>query len=234
MKNTILWSALCTLIGTQVYAETKPATPPPTPVAAVNAPAQAAIQPATAQPVQLVPAPTAPAAAPVIDCTYKIPAQTKKIDQALVLTWSRNAIIQSFTFDPASIDVQMQKLQACFTEQGWTGFSTALQKSGNIQAIKSQNLTVTSQIDGQILVNDVKDNQWKFTLPLMVIYQNEKEKVSQLLSVDLAVGRKPNGDLGITQMIAAPRGTVTTRKPVQAPSNPENTSLDTRPDDSGN
>jgi hypothetical protein len=229
-------------MGTQIYAD--PAklipTPAPAPVTTHVVPSPApgpapvpATQPA-GQPAQLVPAPTAPAAAPMIDCNYKISAQTKKIDQATVLTWSQNAVIQAFTFNPVSIDEQMQKLQACFTEQGWTGFSAALQKSGNVAAIKSQNLNVSSQIDGQILIGEVKDNQWKFTLPLMVVYQNEKEKVSQLLSVDLTVSRKPNGDLGITQMIAAPRGTVTTKKPAQEPLNPENTNLDTRPPASEN
>lgn len=117
----------------------------------------------------------------------------------------------------------MQKLQPCFTEQGWTGFSAALQKSGNIEAIKSQKLNVTSQIDGQTLITDTKDNQWKITLPIAVVYQNDKEKVSQLLSVDLTVSRKTNGDLGITQMIAAPRGTVTTKKPEVPAAPPTNT-----------
>lgn len=217
MKNTILWSALFTLIGTQVYAEQAPQAPAATP-----APAPMVMQPVASQPQQpnqaIPTAPvSAPAPAPVINCDYKIPPQVKTVDQALVLSWSQNAVKQAFSFSPATLDAQMQKLQGCFTEQGWTGFSTALQKSGNIQAIKSQQLNVTAQIEGLTLVNEAKDNQWKLTVPIVVIYQNDKEKVSQLLSVDVTVTRKPNGDLGITQMIAAPRGTVTTKTPVQPP-----------------
>ncbi|WP_078061533.1 DotI/IcmL family type IV secretion protein [Legionella saoudiensis] len=216
MKKTILWSALATLMSTQVYAAdpTPPATPTPGPTTPPTTPA-AQVAPA--------PAPTA-----VIDCNYKIPAQLKTVEQSVVLAWSEKAVIQSFSFDPNTLDAQMQKLQTCFTEQGWTGFSTALKKSGNLEAIKSQSLTVSSHVDGQGFITDAKDNQWKVTLPLVVVYQNEKEKVSQLLSVDLTVNRKPTGDLGITQMIATPRGTVTTKKPVLV-NNPENTNLDTRP-----
>ncbi|MGC1183059.1 DotI/IcmL family type IV secretion protein [Legionella sp.] len=228
MKNTLLRSALFTLIVTQVYAEqTLPVTTP------LQTTAMQPVAPQNPQPNQSIPnAPVSTSSSePVIDCDYKIPAQTKKIEQTVILTWSKNATMQAFNFDPASLDLQMQKLQACFTEQGWTGFNTALQKSGNMQTIKSQKLTVTSQIVGEILINEAKDNQWKLTLPLMVTYQNEKEKVSQLLSVNLIVARKPNGDLGITQMIATPGGTVTTKKPVQAPLNPENTNLDARPND---
>ncbi len=257
MKKKLLWSAIFTLIGTQIYAEPQSTSTPQAPTPAMNAPAvptneTAPSQTTTPTPTP-APVPTQPATpavapvhtttpngipavapapavqAPVINCEYKIPAQTKNIDQKLVISWAQNALVQAFTFDPLSLDAQMQKLQPCFTEQGWTGFSAALQKSGNIEAIKSQKLTVTSQINGPVLVTEAKDNQWKLTVPLTVTYQNEKEKVGQLLSVDLTIGRKINGDLGITQMIAAPRGTVTTQKPVPAPANPSQTTLDTHP-----
>lgn len=147
-------------------------------------------------------------AAPVINCDYKIPASTKTIDQTIVLTWSEKAITQAFDFDPATLDAQLMKLQACFTNEGWQGFNSALQKSGNLDAIKSQKLNVSSQLDGQAQITEAKDNQWKITLPLQVVYQNDKEKVTQLLNVNLTVGRKITGDLGITQMIATPRTTV--------------------------
>lgn len=136
------------------------------------------------------------------------------------MKWAAKAVTQAFDFNPTNLDSQLQKLQLCFTEQGWTGFNTALQKSGNLEAIKSQKLTVSSQVMGQIVVTEAKDNQWKINLPLQVVYQNDKEKVTQLLSVDVTVGRKITGDLGITQMIAAPRGTVTQKLPSDFNPNP--------------
>ncbi|MGL5742512.1 MAG: DotI/IcmL family type IV secretion protein [Legionella sp.] len=211
MKNTILWSALFALIGTQVHADiTQPVTQPPqnaTVPSKVATPPQPGHSAPTVHPGQAAPVP-----APIINCEYKIPATTKTIDQSLVLTWTEKAVTQAFDFDSNNLDTQLQKLQDCFTEQGWTGFNTALQKSGNLDAIKSQKLTVSSQVDWQVVVTEAKDNQWKLNVPLQVVYQNDKEKVTQLLSVDLTVGRKVTGDLGITQMIAAPRGTVTQEK----------------------
>ncbi|CEG56024.1 DotI/IcmL family type IV secretion protein [Legionella fallonii] len=151
--------------------------------------------------------------APVINCEYKISAQTKSIEQSLVLTWSEKAVVQAFDFAPATLDSQMQKLKLCFTEQGWAGFNSALEKSGNIEAIKTQKLTVSSQLDGQPQVTEAKGNQWKITLPLQVVYQNDKEKVTQLLNVNVTVGRKMSGDLGIAQMIATPRTPGATQQP---------------------
>ena len=155
--------------------------------------------------------------ASTINCDYKIPADTKSISPSLVLDWSEKATTQAFDFTPATLDAQMDKLKSCFTDQGWISFNTALQKSGNIEAIKNQKLTVSSQIDGQAQVVDAKENQWKITLPLQVVYQNEKEKVTQLLTVSLTVGRKVNGDLGITQMIAAPRTNTNNTQSTPAP-----------------
>ncbi|MBI2786543.1 MAG: DotI/IcmL family type IV secretion protein [Legionella longbeachae] len=221
MKNTILWSTLAALIGTQVHADiTQPVTPPtPAPNGLQATPA------APTTPNQNIPSvQPAQTAEPVIDCEYKISAETKQIDQSLIMAWSAKAVTQAFDFDPDHLDMQLQKLQACFTEQGWTGFNTALQKSGNLQAIKSQKLTVSSQVDGQIIITEAKDNQWKINLPLQVVYQNDKEKVTQVLTIDLTVGRKLTGDLGITQMIAAPRGTITQEKSANPANNGDNNS----------
>ncbi|AAU26797.1 TPA: DotI/IcmL family type IV secretion protein [Legionella pneumophila] len=175
--------------------------------------------------------------APVINCDYKISAETKAIEQSLVLTWSEKAIIQAFDFDPATVDAQLQKLQACFTDQGWLSFNSALQKSGNLDAIKSQKLHVSSQIDGQPQVTEAIENQWKIIIPLQVVYQNDKEKVTQLLNVNVTVGRKITGDLGINQMIAVPR-TATNTSQTNSPSNTNpadsNTSTSQTPGDTTN
>lgn len=212
MKNTVLWGALFTLVCAQAQADanTQPAPALPagtTTTTPTNQPAVQGTQPAA--PVQAQPA-AQPSAAPIINCDYKIPATTKNIEQSLVLSWAEKATAQSFAFTPTTLDDQMKKLQNCFTEQGWTGFNSALEKSGNLEAIKNQHLTVSSQMDGQATMDDATDNQWKVTLPLQVVYQNDKEKVTQLLDIKLTVGRKVSGDLGITQMIATPRVTQTT------------------------
>jgi hypothetical protein len=229
MKKTMLWGALFTIICSQVQAEVSQQpvqVPSPdsvkTPVVDVQpinqAPADSQAVPVPAEPITLQPVPITPAVqpaplstsvqplpAPVINCEYKIPAQTKVIDQTLVLSWSEKAVTQAFDFDSANVDNQMLKLKECFTDQGWAGFNTALLKSGNIEAIKTQKLTVSSQVDGQTQIIEAKDNQWKITMPLQVVYQNDKEKVTQLLNVNVTIGRKISGDLGMIQMIANPR-----------------------------
>ncbi len=64
--------------------------------------------------------------------------------------------------------------------------------------------------------------------PLQVVYQNDKEKLTQLLTVDVLIGRKISGDLGIMQMIAAPR-TKNTPNINPTTTNPESVPTSTKP-----
>ncbi|RUR11160.1 DotI/IcmL family type IV secretion protein [Legionella sp. km772] len=226
MKNTMLCYALISFVCANAQAETQTSTTTTT----ATPPAVQGTQPASpvqAQPTTTTTTTTTTTQAAVINCDYKIPASTKVIDQTLVLNWSEKATIQAFDFDPNKLEEQMKSLQNCFTEQGWSGFNNALQKSGNIDSIKAQKLTVSSQIDSQATMDEAKDNQWKLTLPLQVVYQNDKEKVTQLLSIKLTVGRKISGDLGITQMIATPRVNTTAQTNTTATTTPTSTSTNT-------
>lgn len=224
MNNTMLYTALLSVLcTTTVYADTRVQAPTTTPSPATMPAGIKQAPTSPSAPVAVKPAPVtgtvspsnipAPQPAPVINCKYRIPAETTNIEQSLISTWAGKAAVQSFDFNPATIDDELVELKPCYTDQGWQGFNDALQKSGNVAAIKSQHLTVSSQVDGDVKINPIKDNQWKVTVPMQVVYQNDKEKLTQLLTVDLLIGRKISGDLGIMQMIAAPRQAALTEQP---------------------
>ncbi|WP_233435783.1 DotI/IcmL family type IV secretion protein [Legionella jordanis] len=165
----------------------------------------------TTQPAT-VPVPTAKTSisiqkinAPKMDCNYHIPAETTHVDKSIVLQWAGNAAAQSFDFDNTTMDSQLAALKPCYTDLGWQGFNDALQKSGNLDAIKNQKLMVSSMVSGPLQITEVKENQWKVNVPLQVVYQNDQQKLTQSLMVNLLIGRKVSGDLGIMQMIAVPR-----------------------------
>lgn len=163
-----------------------------------------------------------------IDCQYRIPAEVKSVDQTVLTTWAKIAATQSFSFNPGTLNQQLEALKACYTEPGWQSFNDALQKSGNLDAIKSQQLTVSSQLNGSIKIDTIQTSQWSITVPMEVVYQNDKEKLMQLLDVRLTVGRKTTGGLGIMQLIATPQKPAAPvrsqqRSNVQAPMTTTNT-----------
>ncbi|HAT8178279.1 TPA: type IV secretion protein IcmL [Legionella pneumophila] len=137
-----------------------------------------------------------------VSCRYKIPAETIKMDKNIILRWAEHAATQSFAFDFNSIESQLNKLQPCYTENGWIEFNSAMLKSGNIKAIKMQRLTMTSEINGIAEFIETRENHWVIALPLKVTYKNDTTRVSQSLNIQLTVGKKTNGELGVIQLIA--------------------------------
>lgn len=229
MNKTTLCGGLLSLLSSMLCAEntstsTEPQQAPTSQTSTssttntVNPPSSATTTTVTTT-TSVVPPQTIPSN---LDCNYHIPAETKQIDSGLVSKWAEKAAQQSFAFDHMNLTNQLMALKVCYTDQGWQSFNNALQKSGNMNAIQTQKLNVSSLIDGQTTINEMKENQWKVTVPLNVVYQNDKEKLTQSLTIDLMVGRKITGDLGIMQMIAAPRqadktGLETTNNMSQSP-----------------
>lgn len=189
-------------------AQPAPAAPTPVQPAPTPTPVQPATEttppPARIQ-VQQPPATDTPAQAQVINCEFQ--PGTGPVTKETVALWAKNAAVQAFNFVPENIDGQLEKLQACFTNEGWQSFQNALQQSGNLDAMRHQQLAVTGTIDGQAIVSDVQENQWKAIVPMQVTYQNAQDRLVQMLSIELLIGRKPTGELGIMQTIATVRPT---------------------------
>ena len=146
-----------------------------------------------------------------INCDLEIDPKAK-VKNETVIIWSEKAAVQTFNYTNENIDNKLQEMKNCFTDQGYSSYQDALTKSGNIEAIKSQNLNVSSIVDGTTKINKLEDNKWQLKVPLQVVYQNDKEKLTQLLFVDMLVARKPSGELGILQIIAAPRDKMVDKK----------------------
>jgi hypothetical protein len=200
MKNTIVWGALAALLCTQVQAQEQTVATQNLVTAVATPQLPATVPASTEKPVETTPVQP-------VNCTYTLPPKIQTVDKSIVSTWAMHAAIQSFSFDfePTRLEAQLNALENCYTKEGWIGFYDALKKSGNLEAIKNQKLIVSSQVQGTPTWLDTTENQWKLSLPLQVIYQkNEQQKITQTLTVELVIGRKPSGQLGILQLVAYP------------------------------
>lgn len=160
------------------------------------------------------PAPiVAPANHTPVDCLYQL-SSTAPISEKELAEWAQLAVIKSFDYSFNTLETQLQKLKACYTEQGWLGFNNALKQSGNLATIKAQQLTVSCELEGKLKVNAFKNNQWKITVPLKVVYQNTQEKLTQRLFVEMIVAKKSATQLGIVQIIAEPKSQNTSKEAI--------------------
>ncbi len=148
--------------------------------------------------------PKAPAPQP-INCQYKMAKDSDTVEQAVISTWAEHAAVQSFQFNPDKLQDEMDALKPCYTSQGWKAFNEALKTSGNLDAIRSNNLTVTSRVSGSTNVKIVKEKQWKVSVPLKVTYQNKEKELKQILNVELLIALNKSGSFGIMQVIAVPK-----------------------------
>lgn len=190
MKSSLLYSLLLGLVATSSFADNTVVVNPP-----------------------IIPSPVqtdrsklfSPRITNQIDCNYHISDQSSDIGEELISKWATKATLQAFDLSPNNVGSDLMKLKACFTDSGWISFMDALKKSGNLTIIKTEQLTVNSLVKGELHLEALRKNQWKITLPIQVIYHNAQKKLVQDNTVTLMVGRKINGDLGIMQMIVAPK-----------------------------
>lgn len=111
-----------------------------------------------------------------INCDYRISPEIQKIDNALIVSWAEYAVLHSFNFDLSSFDTQLKNLRTCYTKNGWISFINALTDSGNIDSIKTQNLMVSSMLDGKVQLIDAQETQWKMNVPIKVFIKMIKKK----------------------------------------------------------
>ncbi|MCH9755775.1 MAG: DotI/IcmL family type IV secretion protein [Gammaproteobacteria bacterium] len=140
-----------------------------------------------------------------INCQYKLSKDTDTVEQTLISTWAENAAVQSFQFNPTNLKTELDALKNCYTSQGWKAFNEALKTSGNLEAIRESQLTVTSQINGTAKIKNIKEKQWKVSIPLKVTYQNKEKQLLQALNVELLITLSKSGSFGIMQVIAVPK-----------------------------
>ncbi len=204
-------------------SQTKPVTAPvptdpttattpviPTPAAPTAPTVPTTTSPPTPTPMEsptLISPPASPSSDQTQPAVKPICSVPQTIDVSTIQAWAQEAAIQLFSVEKGKLDDHLKNLEDhCFTSTGYASFIEALKVSKNLDAINSLQLAVSSSVDK----TDVKDNKmkivsknmWRVTVPLTVVYQNDKNKLTQSMSVDITV-TKTNDKLGIEQVIAS-------------------------------
>lgn len=137
-----------------------------------------------------------------INCQYNLKDNNGEVSNELLTKWADFAATHAFDYSYLNIDKQLSALEPCFTKAGWQSYNKALTESGNIAAIKEQQLMVSSQLKGQSTIKSNEDKKWQVIIPLEVSYESKEQRITQLLNVTLDIGLKISGNLGINQIIA--------------------------------
>ncbi|EPX83504.1 type IVB secretion system apparatus protein IcmL/DotI [Salipiger mucosus] len=127
-----------------------------------------------------------------------------------VLSWSTDAITKAYTFSFANYRQQLQDARDAFTTEGWSGFQTALEESGNLRTVIANRFVTTAVPRGApVVVSEGYLNgryAWKIEVPILVTYESANKSTTQDLIVQAVIVRRPELEhpkgIGIAQIIA--------------------------------
>jgi len=114
--------------------------------------------------------------------------------------WANEALLATFTYDYAHYPQQLRRASHYYTTEGWKNYASALEASGNLQAIVNKKMIASAIPQGTPKVLSKAGTKaqaaWKIEIPMLLIYQNAHTNLKQSVIVTLVV-LKTNGQSGV-------------------------------------
>ncbi len=143
-----------------------------------------------------------------------IPINEPNQSDSSVLQWANQAAIASYTYNFVSYRKELQAASEFYTELGWEQFTSALESSNNLEAVKAKKLIVSAvATQAPVILKQGLLNgrySWRIQMPLLVTYQSASQFSQENYMVTLLVQRvstfnNPRG-IGISQIVVGPGG----------------------------
>lgn len=111
--------------------------------------------------------------------------------------WVTKAVSDTMSFGYSDYKQKLQAAAPYFTKNGWDGFTAMLQQAKLVQAVESQQQTVTAKPAGQLALLEQGvglDGRyfWHVKLPLGLTYQAGSKSSGAVITLDLIVVRAPS------------------------------------------
>lgn len=142
------------------------------------------------------------------------PLNEPNMTHSALLQWANMAAIAAYTYSFINYRQELQAASAYFTPEGWQNFISALQDSGNLQAVITKKLMVSAVAKGApvILQEGLLNGRytWRVQMPMLITYQSASQKSDQDVIVTMLVTRvsplNSARGIGIAQFIVASAG----------------------------
>lgn len=139
-------------------------------------------------------------------CTSLLPQGSTNYHLEFIKKWAAYVSKAAFNLPYNNTEQYLDSFKSCFSSDGWSEFSEALNKSGNISLIKAKQYITTTQVVGFVAISHKEfSNIWETNTPLQITYQSNNNRVTQQLIVHLRIVKTPNNQLNVTQIVGIPR-----------------------------
>lgn len=126
------------------------------------------------------------------------PLSQPMLTPSVLLQWTTQTATSAYTYDFRHFKSQMELARQNFTPEGWASFDAALQASGNLAAVESKRMLVTSyQRGGAVVTNEGLDPAtgryfWNVEFPMEIVYEGSgTSRYEQRLIAQIVVVRVP-------------------------------------------
>lgn len=142
------------------------------------------------------------------------PLNEPNMTPSALLQWANMAAIAAYTYSFVNYRQELQSASTYFTPEGWQNFISALQDSGNLNAVISKKLIVSAVAKGApVILNEGLLNgryTWRVQMPMLITYQSASQKSDQDVVVTMLITRvsplNSARGIGIAQFIVASAG----------------------------
>lgn len=115
------------------------------------------------------------------------------LSDSAILSWANSTAVATFSYDSTNYRSEIQKLSGFFTDNGWSQFMSALNKSKNFDAVKNKQLIVSAVVTAPpvILQKGVvnKVYSWQVQMPMTVSYKGASDNTQQNVIVTMQINR---------------------------------------------
>lgn len=141
-----------------------------------------------------------------------IPLDEPNLSREAVSQWAVNAITESYTMDYVNFRTQVAKSgREYFTDKGSEQFKEALKASGNLEALLTRRMVISTIVTSTPIINSEGLNNgtyaWQVDVPIRVTYQNSENKATQELLAKLLIVRESTLEkrfgVGIAQFVTS-------------------------------
>jgi len=136
------------------------------------------------------------------------------LSKAAVLQWANTAAVAAYTYDFVNYRKNLQAASEFFTPSGWDAFITALNQSGDLEAVRSRKLVVSAVATGApvILQQGVISGRysWRVQMPMVVTFESgnvitQQNQLLTMLITRISTLNSPSG-IGIAQFVGSITG----------------------------
>lgn len=141
-----------------------------------------------------------------------VPLNEPNLSREAIAQWAVDAITASYTMDYVNFRTQVAKSgREYFTERGSEQFKTALKDSGNLDALLTRRMVISTIVTSTPIINSEGLSNgvyaWQVDVPIRVTYENSDSRATQELLAKLLIIRESTLEkrygVGIAQFVTS-------------------------------